>query len=175
MCRSLHCCFICGSCSSRIRCYWCYFYAFCRDWRCSVWSPERFVADVDNCCLIFSASIAGVYCGGNPHKAFEITLGDDQVPTLWAISEDSPKLRNAKCFRKRTISGETEPQTWTIHDGGEYPPTAFGWGETTWMEDKEADACLACKQPFHTFFRRHHCRSCGKIFCWEYVQHNRRG
>jgi len=113
------------------------------------------------------ASISGVYCGGNPHKTFEVTLGDDKVPLLWAIEQDSPKLRNAKCYRKKTVSGETEPQIWTVHDGLEYPPTVFGWGETKWIEDGDVESCSACKEAFTIFFRRHHCRSCGKIFCWK--------
>lgn len=34
-----------------------------------------------------------------------------------------------------------------------------------WMKDDETEECLACHKHFSTFFRRHHCRMCGLIFC----------
>ncbi|KAH8927819.1 hypothetical protein BT69DRAFT_1257960 [Atractiella rhizophila] len=34
-----------------------------------------------------------------------------------------------------------------------------------WMADDTTDTCEACKQHFHTFRRKHHCRVCGLIFC----------
>eukprot|EP00439_Symbiodinium_sp_Y106_P006758 s2081_g1.t1 len=40
-------------------------------------------------------------------------------------------------------------------------------GEVIWVPDEAADCCMAetCGRPFTLFRRRHHCRSCGKIFC----------
>jgi len=34
-----------------------------------------------------------------------------------------------------------------------------------WVPDKNASACMDCKQIFTFFRRRHHCRFCGKIYC----------
>jgi hypothetical protein len=34
-----------------------------------------------------------------------------------------------------------------------------------WEKDKTVLSCHACKRVFSTFFRRHHCRVCGNIFC----------
>jgi len=34
-----------------------------------------------------------------------------------------------------------------------------------WMADEESDSCGVCGSPFTLLLRRHHCRSCGKIFC----------
>ncbi|DBA03369.1 TPA: hypothetical protein N0F65_004646 [Lagenidium giganteum] len=34
-----------------------------------------------------------------------------------------------------------------------------------WMSDRSAKACHECDQLFTFFRRRHHCRSCGQIFC----------
>lgn len=34
-----------------------------------------------------------------------------------------------------------------------------------WQSDEDAPHCRHCKKGFSWFFRRHHCRSCGYIFC----------
>ena len=34
-----------------------------------------------------------------------------------------------------------------------------------WIPDDEAETCVACAASFSFFRRRHHCRSCGSIFC----------
>jgi|UniRef100_A0A7S4LJ82 serine/threonine protein kinase len=36
----------------------------------------------------------------------------------------------------------------------------------TWTPDKEAPQCAGCQAKFHFFYRRHHCRMCGAVFCW---------
>jgi len=39
-----------------------------------------------------------------------------------------------------------------------------------WLKDVEVKSCMTCKNPFTFFNRRHHCRSCGKIFCGKCVK-----
>lgn len=34
-----------------------------------------------------------------------------------------------------------------------------------WMRDENAKDCFHCGEPFTTFRRKHHCRTCGQIFC----------
>uniref|UniRef100_A0A8D2NZX8 FYVE-type domain-containing protein n=3 Tax=Zosteropidae TaxID=36297 RepID=A0A8D2NZX8_ZOSLA len=34
-----------------------------------------------------------------------------------------------------------------------------------WVPDSTCSQCSACRSPFTLLRRRHHCRSCGKIFC----------
>eukprot|EP00644_Phytophthora_capsici_P014130 jgi/Phyca11/98540/e_gw1.3.1295.1 len=34
-----------------------------------------------------------------------------------------------------------------------------------WMSDRSSKSCYECEQLFTFFRRRHHCRSCGQIFC----------
>ncbi|XP_074491618.1 FYVE and coiled-coil domain-containing protein 1 [Sebastes fasciatus] len=38
--------------------------------------------------------------------------------------------------------------------------------ERWWLVDKEATNCLGCQGQFTWFLRRHHCRLCGRIFCY---------
>ena len=35
-----------------------------------------------------------------------------------------------------------------------------------WIPDSNVDKCCNCKCSFHMFKRKHHCRFCGKIFCY---------
>lgn len=35
----------------------------------------------------------------------------------------------------------------------------------TWIPDKRAKRCFGCNTSFTAFRRKHHCRSCGRIFC----------
>ena len=37
--------------------------------------------------------------------------------------------------------------------------------EWSWEDDENAEACRKCRSEFTFLNRRHHCRSCGKIFC----------
>jgi hypothetical protein len=34
-----------------------------------------------------------------------------------------------------------------------------------WVKDNEQSICSGCKDSFNTFKRRHHCRTCGRIYC----------
>lgn len=36
-----------------------------------------------------------------------------------------------------------------------------------WVEDASVSECQSCKKSFSLFLRRHHCRLCGKIFCYD--------
>ena len=38
-------------------------------------------------------------------------------------------------------------------------------GGPAWIPDAACAACTTCRKEFTMFFRRHHCRRCGKIFC----------
>uniref|UniRef100_A0A3P8XYU7 Lateral signaling target protein 2 homolog n=1 Tax=Esox lucius TaxID=8010 RepID=A0A3P8XYU7_ESOLU len=41
-----------------------------------------------------------------------------------------------------------------------------------WVPDEECSSCIACKAPFTVIRRKHHCRSCGKIFCSRCSSHS---
>jgi len=39
-----------------------------------------------------------------------------------------------------------------------------------WIEDSDVNACKKCNEPFSLWIRRHHCRNCGQIFCYNCCQ-----
>uniref|UniRef100_A0AAY4ARZ0 Lateral signaling target protein 2 homolog n=1 Tax=Denticeps clupeoides TaxID=299321 RepID=A0AAY4ARZ0_9TELE len=41
-----------------------------------------------------------------------------------------------------------------------------------WVPDEACSSCVACKAPFTVIRRKHHCRSCGKIFCSRCSSHS---
>uniref|UniRef100_A0A4W5RSL1 Lateral signaling target protein 2 homolog n=1 Tax=Hucho hucho TaxID=62062 RepID=A0A4W5RSL1_9TELE len=41
-----------------------------------------------------------------------------------------------------------------------------------WVPDEECDSCITCRAPFTVIRRKHHCRSCGKIFCSRCSSHS---
>jgi len=40
-------------------------------------------------------------------------------------------------------------------------------GNVEWEKDEDVTSCSVCNQKFSFTFRRHHCRACGKIFCYK--------
>merc|ERR1740117_103123 len=40
-----------------------------------------------------------------------------------------------------------------------------------WQADQDAITCKGCSQDFNVFRRRHHCRYCGKVFCFKCSKH----
>jgi len=40
-------------------------------------------------------------------------------------------------------------------------------GRENWVADGEVSKCQGCQKEFSLLVRRHHCRECGKIFCFE--------
>ncbi|CAO2640254.1 Lateral signaling target protein 2 homolog [Lemmus lemmus] len=41
-----------------------------------------------------------------------------------------------------------------------------------WVPDEACGFCTSCKAPFTVIRRKHHCRSCGKIFCSRCSSHS---
>jgi len=39
-----------------------------------------------------------------------------------------------------------------------------------WVEDNKVKSCFRCQHDFSFSRRRHHCRKCGKIFCYECIR-----
>ncbi|XP_065905492.1 RUN and FYVE domain-containing protein 2-like [Dysidea avara] len=49
---------------------------------------------------------------------------------------------------------------------GELEATQAAQKENVWVEDSRVAACQNCKSEFSVAKRRHHCRNCGGIFCY---------
>uniref|UniRef100_A0A6I8MYZ9 FYVE-type domain-containing protein n=1 Tax=Ornithorhynchus anatinus TaxID=9258 RepID=A0A6I8MYZ9_ORNAN len=45
-------------------------------------------------------------------------------------------------------------------------------GPPAWVPDSSSPCCRACRAPFTFLRRRHHCRSCGQIFCSRCSSHS---
>lgn len=48
----------------------------------------------------------------------------------------------------------------------------FATDPPEWVPDEACGFCTACKAPFTVIRRKHHCRSCGKIFCSRCSSHS---
>lgn len=44
--------------------------------------------------------------------------------------------------------------------------------QNIWIDDNSVSSCHNCKDDFSLFNRRHHCRLCGKIFCYQCCNYN---
>ena len=66
-------------------------------------------------------------------------------------------LFNQKRPSKPTINTtQIEKPTFSVSN----PPTKLHW-----MPDSSTNSCSSCNLKFNLFWRRHHCRKCGFIFC----------
>uniref|UniRef100_A0A7S2WES1 FYVE-type domain-containing protein n=1 Tax=Rhizochromulina marina TaxID=1034831 RepID=A0A7S2WES1_9STRA len=60
------------------------------------------------------------------------------------------------------------PGSSSSQSAGFFEPSAAvsGGGTVQWVRDEDAPSCMGgCGKTFDFFTRRHHCRSCGKVFC----------
>ena len=70
----------------------------------------------------------------------------------------------------RNISEKMSEAQATINElGRRLAETQIAW-ETEksrrWVEDDSVDCCQKCRDQFTMLVRRHHCRKCGGIFCY---------
>ncbi|KAF2735656.1 FYVE-domain-containing protein [Polyplosphaeria fusca] len=61
----------------------------------------------------------------------------------------------------------------SIYSGTPLSPVAGPITRNHWQPDSSTSVCSAdsCETQFGFFTRRHHCRKCGAIFCWQHSQH----
>ncbi|KAF4664474.1 1-phosphatidylinositol-3-phosphate 5-kinase [Perkinsus olseni] len=68
------------------------------------------------------------------------------------LSEAHHDICNSPPYRSRPVL-----------DGGDQ--------RSLWMPDEKCTACFGCSRTFHAFRRKHHCRICGRIFCYRCSNH----
>ncbi|XP_069507605.1 lateral signaling target protein 2 homolog isoform X2 [Ambystoma mexicanum] len=90
-------------------------------------------------------------------ETFEIpdTARDEEssAPTLAELISGRPLEDCVLC---------TEINVQASEEGERKPNTN---GPPEWVPDSASSSCMDCQAPFTLVRRRHHCRSCGKIFC----------
>ncbi|XP_048383045.1 lateral signaling target protein 2 homolog isoform X1 [Stegostoma tigrinum] len=74
----------------------------------------------------------------------------------------SPALEDCALCRESVSASELADKT--RDEDLEDPPE--------WVPDEVCSYCTACKAPFTVIRRKHHCRSCGKIFCSRCSSHS---
>lgn len=64
----------------------------------------------------------------------------------------------------------TQNKRWSISWGQNDPRKALEQSVVTWQDDSIVPRCPYCQQEFSGYtFRRHHCRTCGKVVCGDPV------
>uniref|UniRef100_A0A6G1S4M4 Zinc finger FYVE domain-containing protein 9 n=1 Tax=Aceria tosichella TaxID=561515 RepID=A0A6G1S4M4_9ACAR len=86
----------------------------------------------------------------------------DTPPSSTAIINGLPQQESTQ----ELVPTAGESMSGTIRIPGTFPPE--------WLPDREAESCMACGGLFTLIRRRHHCRSCGKIFCGDCCKHKAR-
>ena len=70
-------------------------------------------------------------------------------------SDAFPKLKSRGC---RSLPA---PNLCSTSTGIHYPPAL-----PHWVEDHTVEVCYSCKESFSLLLRKHHCRICGRVFCY---------
>jgi rabenosyn-5 len=71
-------------------------------------------------------------------------------------------LTSPRAETAQTTPGKRWPLSWSQID----PIKALEQSVVSWEEDASVPRCPYCQQEFTTYtFRRHHCRTCGKVVC----------
>ncbi|CAI9632653.1 zinc fyve-like protein [Alternaria burnsii] len=62
----------------------------------------------------------------------------------------------------------------SLYNAEPLSPVAGPITRNHWQADSSTSVCSAssCQEPFGFFQRRHHCRKCGGIFCWQHSRNN---
>jgi len=98
------------------------------------------------------------FVSGNPSIFAETGTVACRIPP-WRISADAAII-------KASLSGMSPEYVDSPHPlQPEYPFRVLDSRSTQWTADKDASNCQICGRDFTLFFRRHHCRHCGRCIC----------
>lgn len=79
------------------------------------------------------------------------------------VSDTVADVQSISSPGQASPSTRVVPGTEPVRVPGTYPPE--------WLPDHETNNCMSCDSLFTLIKRRHHCRSCGKIFCADCCRH----
>eukprot|EP01043_Picozoa_sp_COSAG02_P067458 COSAG02_NODE_10848_length_1846_cov_2.476245_2_plen_125_part_00 len=63
------------------------------------------------------------------------------------------------------VETSPEPTSETDTEEGVPPVAILPLPRDQWQRDEDSTACSSCGHAFTMYWRRHHCRKCGKLFC----------
>lgn len=108
---------------------------------------------------------AQVLCEELKHK-LEAAEVDKQAQILTMSAEIDDLNRTKTILEERLIELIRDKDAlWQKTDALEFEQKLRS-EERWWLVDKEATHCLGCQGQFTWWLRRHHCRLCGRIFCY---------
>ena len=79
-----------------------------------------------------------------------------------SVPQEPAQLENGESGKRNKSSGNGSSGFSSFFK--KQPPVALGL-TTTWASDDACRHCYNCSTKFTTFYRKHHCRFCGRIFC----------
>ncbi|KAH7401268.1 hypothetical protein BKA66DRAFT_406007 [Pyrenochaeta sp. MPI-SDFR-AT-0127] len=96
---------------------------------------------------------------------------DSGVPSLnhtWAVA--APFGQGANDGSATPVSQIGNEDMQSLYNDVPLSPVAGPITRNHWQADGSTSVCSAssCQEPFGFFQRRHHCRKCGGIFCWQH-------
>lgn len=90
------------------------------------------------------------------HQEMEVSRLEKRLSRLTQLLANPPE----------EIPQPTNNKRWSLNWGQNDPRKALEQSVVTWQTDAEVQRCPYCQQDFSQYtFRRHHCRTCGKVVC----------
>ena len=101
----------------------------------------------------------------NAESGCEQTPERLETPSLATETQVQVRATRVQDFRHTTAEAAKLAAKDYAMNGQRALATHRGFVGPRWELDEEASDCRLCARSFHLFFRRHHCRHCGLIFC----------
>eukprot|EP01088_Endostelium_zonatum_P020096 TRINITY_DN7243_c0_g1_i1.p1 TRINITY_DN7243_c0_g1~~TRINITY_DN7243_c0_g1_i1.p1 ORF type:complete len:631 (+),score=137.51 TRINITY_DN7243_c0_g1_i1:27-1919(+) len=108
------------------------------------------------------SKVVQISCGANHTAAL---LGDGRMFSWgYGMNGRLGHGNETDCVYPKQIEAMKDKKVRYIVCGGSHTGATT---EHKWVPDAEAGVCMGCKASFTMLRRRHHCRSCGGLFCGE--------
>jgi len=86
----------------------------------------------------------------------------EQMRGLYTEEAANPRVRRALCTELNAVLAGAPIIGGEASFAASFAPNSSC---TAWMPDEAAHACMHCNRIFTFYRRRHHCRTCGRLFC----------